>query len=156
MFIFTAKFNKRRAIVAVLVLAAVLIGIILLAGRRDAPDNANAVTGRIVRDNADRVAYLQSLGWSVEEAALDEQAVTIPREFSEVYTRYNEIQLAQGFDLTRHGGAEAVRYTYRVTNHPSGDENAVADIIVCRDEIIAGDIQSVKLDGFMSGLEFAG
>jgi len=156
MFIFTAKFNKRRAIVAVLVLAAVLIGVILLAGRRDAPDNANAVTGRVVRDNADRVAYLQSLGWSVEDTALDEQAVTIPREFSEVYTRYNEIQLEQGFDLTRHSGAEAVRYTYRITNHPSGDENAVADIIVCRDEVIAGDIQSVKLDGFMSGLEFAG
>ena len=154
MFILTARFNKRRAIIAVIVLGIVLIGIVLLAGALKKPTAPEAAIGKAMLNNADRVAYLENLGWAVDHAAIDEQAVTIPREFTEVYERYNEIQKAQGFDLTRFGGAEAVRYTYRVTNHPGGDENAVADIIVYRNEIIAGDIQSVKLDGFMAGLEF--
>ena len=157
MFILTARFNKRRAITAVIALGVVLITIILLAGahsRARIADVPEAAVNNSTLSNADRVAYLQKLGWTIDETALDEQAVTIPREFTEVYERYNEIQKAQGFDLSRYGGAEAVRYTYRVTNHPGGDENAVADIIVYRNEIIAGDIQSVKLDGFMAGLRF--
>ncbi|MDR0906237.1 MAG: DUF4830 domain-containing protein [Oscillospiraceae bacterium] len=154
MFILTAKFNKRRAIAAAVALALVLSVVVLVAGARDRANSASAQVGAVVRDNAERVAYLKKLGWAVEDVACDEQAVTIPREFSEVYKRYNEIQTAQGFDLTKYGGAEAVRYTYRITNHPVEDANAVADIIVYRNEIIAGDVQSAKLDGFMTGLAF--
>jgi len=156
MFIFTAKFNKRRAITAVIALGVVLIAIILLAGARNgsASEAQEPAISLVVKDNAERVSYLQKLGWTVDETAIDEQPVTIPREFTEVYDRYNEIQRVQGFDLTKYGGAEAVRYSYRITNHPSGDSDAVADIIVYRNEVIAGDVQSVKLDGFMAGLEF--
>ena len=48
---------------------------------------------------------------------------------------------------------EAVRYTYRILNYPE-NESVVADIIVFRNEIIAGDIQNNSLDGFMAGLKF--
>jgi len=49
---------------------------------------------------------------------------------------------------------EAVRYTYKVLNYPNA-ENVVADIIVFRNEVIAADVQSTSLDGFMHGLKLA-
>ncbi len=36
---------------------------------------------------------------------------------------------------------------------PSGEENIVADLVVCGQTVIAGDIQSTAMDGFMTGLK---
>jgi hypothetical protein len=154
MIVFSAKFNKKRAVVAVLVLAAVLLAVILTAARANrVVSEAAPQTSSVVKDNAARVKYLNAQGWEVESEPLEEQTVVIPREFSSVYEEYNKIQLAQGFDLKKYGGIEAVRYTYRVTNYPDAGASAVADIIVFRDEVIAGDVQSNALDGFMIGLK---
>jgi hypothetical protein len=149
MVIWTAKFNKKRAILAVAVLAAALIAIILFAGRRDsgAPRPAS-----LVRNNDERVAFLNSLGWEVEETVLEQQQVLIPKEFGAVYEEYNALQLQQGFDLTKYAGMDAMRYTYRLLNYPDANVSAVADIIVCQNEVIAGDVQSNALDGFMKPL----
>ena len=46
-------------------------------------------------------------------------------------------------------------YLYKVLNHPKETE-VFADIIVYRGRVIAGDIQSAALDGFMNGLEYPG
>lgn len=155
MFIFTTKFNKKKAIVAVLVLAAILIAIILIAASNDrANAEETAALSAVVKNNDQRINYLKALGWEVDKTALEEQNIVIPRDFSDVYKKYNEIQLAQGFDLSKYGGIEATRYTYKVLNFPGTSGNVVADIIVYRNEIIAGDVQSNALDGFMVGLEF--
>lgn len=153
MFMYTAKFNRKKAVVAVLVLAAVLCAIIVIAGRFGRAGGADAALSAVVRNNRQRVGYLESLGWRVEEDALDEQKVKIPVSFSDVYLKYNALQIAQGFDLTRYGGVEATRYTYKVKNHPSSENDIVADIIVYKDKVIAGDIQSCAPDGFMNGLK---
>ena len=92
-------------------------------------------------------------GWEDEKNHIDEETVVISRKFADVYAKYNEIQKAQGFDLSEYGGMEAVRYTYKVLNYP-GEKDVVADIIVFRGSVIAGDVQSITLDGFMQGLEF--
>ena len=42
---------------------------------------------------------LQSFGWEVEPQASETREVMIPAEFNDVYTTYNEMQKAQGFDL---------------------------------------------------------
>jgi hypothetical protein len=155
MFIFTAKFNKRKAIAAVLVLAAVLVAIVLIAGNAN---NSNAketaALSAVVKNNEQRVNYLKALGWEVEQNVLEQQKIVIPRKFTDVYKKYNEIQLAQGFDLSKFGGVEAMRYTYKVLNYPEATATVVADIIVFKNEVIAGDIQSNALDGFMAGLAF--
>ena len=157
MFIFTTKFNKKKAVLAVLVLAAILIGIILIAGSVDrSKSNAKetAALSAVVKNNDQRVKFLNSLGWEVDKKVLEEQKVVIPRDFSDVYKRYNQIQIAQGFDLMKYGGIEATRYTYKVLNYPDATGNVVADIIIYRNEVIAGDVQSNALDGFMVGLRY--
>jgi hypothetical protein len=154
MVVFTAKFNKKRAVIAVLVVAAILCAVILLAGRAGGQKTPVSALSAVVRDNEQRVAYLNSLGWQVEETAVEEQSIIIPREFSNVYEEYNQLQISQGFDLTEYGGLEATRYTYRITNYPGANIAAVADLLVFKDEIIAGDVQSNALDGFMIGLKY--
>ncbi len=161
MFIFTAKFNRKKAIAIVLALAVLLIVIILIAANtgnnsNNSVNDANdaAALSAVVKNNEQRVNYLNALGWEVEKEAIEEQEVVIPREFNDVYTNYNALQKAQGFDLSEYGGLEAMRYTYKVLNYPDATGTVVADIIVYRNEVIAGDVQSTALDGFMVGLEY--
>jgi hypothetical protein len=151
---YTAKFNRKKAAAAVLILGAALCLIILLAGRLRGGDGTPASPlSAVVRNNKQRVEYLESLGWQVDGEAIDERRIKIPDVFSDVYIKYNALQIAQGFDLTRYSGLDATRYTYAVRNHPSSDDDVVADIIVYKDKVIAGDIQSCASDGFMNGLK---
>ena len=151
MFIITAKMSKAKAVIFVLLLAVVLCCIVLCAGSKSADAGAFET---VVKNNEQRVSFLNSLGWEVEAEPLDEQSVIIPLTFSEVYAEYNELQMSQGFDLSEFCGCEATRYTYAVTNYPEASGSVVADMIVYRNRIIAGDIQSTSLGGFMHGFEF--
>ncbi len=153
MFIFTAKLSRGRAVAAVLLLAVIIACVILLAGRR-----SDAVTAgefdAVAKNNSQRVEYLESLGWKVSEEPIEEQAVIIPRTFSQVYEDYNELQKSQGFDLKKYCGCEAIRYSYSVTNYPGEDGAVIADLLIYRGRVIAGDVQSTSINGFMQGLGF--
>lgn len=159
MFVFTAKLNKQRIIALVLLLGIVIAAVILLAGgggSDSAPDSGNDVTTERptkVRSNEERIQYLASYGWEVAEEPVETQDIVIPRDFSGAYSEYNELQLSQGFDLTKYCGESATRYTYAVLNYPTGEENILVDIVVCRSVVIAGDVLSPELGGFMHGLE---
>lgn len=156
MFVFTAKFNKKLALTIIVALGVILCVIILIAGAGNKNESAETIThlySSDLRSNSDRVSYLKSLGWEVSEEPIDEQIIVIPRDFTGVYDEYNELQQNQGFNLADYGGMEVTRYTYEVRNYPTGETGVVADIIVYGNTIIAGDIQSPALDGFMHGLE---
>jgi hypothetical protein len=99
--------------------------------------------------NIDRVAYLETLGWLVDEAPLEAVDVVIPGEFTGAYLQYAELQTKQGFNLSNYAGQRATRYTYKVLNYPTQETDILADIIVCGTVLIAGDIQSPSLNGFM-------
>lgn len=104
--------------------------------------------------NEDREAYLTSLGWEYDVNCTEKQ-VKIPVQFNDTYTRYNEIQIKQGFDLTEYKGRDVTVYTYNIKNF-SGYENRdciFANLLVCDNKLIGGDICSTSAsDGFMQGL----
>ena len=62
MFIYTAKFSKKKAVAAVLILGIVLTSVILLAGSRHNDSTDAAALSAVVRTNEDRIAYLEGLG----------------------------------------------------------------------------------------------
>lgn len=97
--------------------------------------------------NARRVDFLESVGVSAEDSAVESKNIIIPEKFSAVYEQYNALQLEAGFDLSRYKGEEAVLYTYPIT----GDTEA--HIIVYEGMIIGGDIASVRLGGSMKPLK---
>ena len=148
MFVYTAKFSRKKLLTVLLLLAAV-IALVVFVSLRGCGKRAGAV-----RTNEDRVAYLEALGWQVEQTPLEEQDVVIPETFDGVYRDYAQLQTEQGFDLERYAGMEATRYTYVVTNYPGARDRVVADLLICRNRVVAGDVQSVALDGFMQGLRY--
>ena len=154
MFIFTAKIHRGR-IAACLAAAVVICGaaaaaVNLLGARGAAVSTAASPKG--VRSNGDRIAYLESFGWTVAEEPLSVEELIIPEEFDDTYTQYLELQSSQGFDLTQYRGKRVKRYTYEITNYPTGETGVQANLLICKNTVIAGEVLSPRLDGFLHGL----
>ncbi|MDO4750186.1 MAG: DUF4830 domain-containing protein [Eubacteriales bacterium] len=144
MFIKTVKWNPRKCIAILILMAVVLSVIILLLGKNDASDDP-------LKGNEERVEYLASCGWEVESEPVDTQQIVLPQELSDVFAEYNELQKKQGFDLSKFAGRQATLYSYRVTNYPSTD-TVLANLYVVEGRVIGGDIHSTSLNGFMHTL----
>lgn len=104
-----------------------------------------------IKTAADRIAFLQSYGWNIEEEAYEVAQVVIPNEFDSVYSRYNELQKGEGLDLSGYKGKTAKRYTYIVKNYEY-DGTVYANILIYKDKVIGGDICSADVNGFIHGL----
>lgn len=152
MFVYTARFSKRKILTAVLIAAAVICALIVIIAVSSG-SRGKAVTAPDMRNNTDRVSYLNSLGWIVEETPLESRTVVIPRSFEGIYADYIALQREQGFPLEDYGGMEATRYTYRVKNWQDSSKEVVADILVYGMSVIGGDIQCPAADGFMTALK---
>lgn len=133
-------FTKKTLIA---VLAAVTAGLIIIGQLFTI--RAGGIDGST---NAMRCEYVSGLGYSVDETAVSEKEIVVPEVFSDVYTKYNEIQKKAGFDLTLYKGKKAVVYTYRL----NGEEDTVINLIVSDKYIIGGDVSSVRIDGEMKPL----
>ena len=152
MFIYTLKFDRKKAIFIVIMAALILFGIIMPV-TIDAPEKDESVTTKITGEEKG-ASYLASLGWKVAKPALKRETVLIPEKFNDVFNKYNALQQSQGYDLEKYAGKEVELYTYQVTNHES-DDTVYAQLYVYKNKVIGGDIHSSSIDGFMSGLKKA-
>lgn len=155
MIVIAAKVSVRKILACVLAAGTVLTGAAVLLPADAQPAAAASENMRLdvkLRTNEQRVALLRDCGWEVIEEPRGEREVQIPEEFDEVYESYNQIQLAQGLDLTPCRGRRATLYTYEITNHPSGEQGVTANLLVRRGKLIAADVSSPQADGFVHGL----
>ena len=126
-------------ILALLIISLIIIGRIFTI-------KAGGIDGST---NALRVEYLSGLGYRVDETAVSVKEIVIPEIFSDVYSEYNRLQQRTGFDLSRYKGEKACVYTYRL----SDSEDTVINLIVSDNNIIGGDVSSVRIDGEMRAIE---
>lgn len=158
MFILTAKLKRERliagaaAVAALCAVVAIAVGVISVRG---GTVSASA-DQKGVKTNEDRVAYLESFGWTVEPEPLAVEELLIPEEFDETYTQYLELQGSQGFDLTQYCGKRVKRYTYVITNYPTGETGVQAGLLIYKNTVIGGDVLSPQLGGFIHSLEMPG
>ena len=153
MLIVSAKLSPRKAIAAVVAFGVVLILMILLAGalrRQEAPGQALVTAAT----EEERAAYLQSLGWEIEPSPTETLEFMLPQPLNESYQEYNQLQLEQGFDLTPYAGMQVKRYSYRVLNYPGYPEDVQADLYLCGEVVIGGDILYCGDSGFVATLVF--
>ena len=151
MVIWTARFSKKaKAVLLLIVLGLIAAVVALLAATQD--DQA----GPEIRlsNNEDRVAYLQTLGWTVEPEPVETLQFLLPETLGDPYLTYNELQVEQGFDLSACCGKQVSRYTYTVTNYPGRAEGVQANLYICEDAPVAGDILCAGADGFQDTLAF--
>jgi len=163
MFITSIKLTKQKMIGAVIIAGLLLCGLILwiaaASGGGSAADGGNASevnnpapSTRNIRTESDRMEFLAGHGWQVTAEGVQSQEVLIPATFDEVFERYNEMQRADGFDLSQYKNRRVMRYTYRVLNHPVQGEEVQATLLIYCDRIVGGDVCSLNQEGFMHGL----
>ena len=99
-----------------------------------------------------RTAYLQSLGWEIDPDSESFRTVIVPDQLEGIMAQYNKMQLRQGYDLNRHLGETCLQYCYEVTNYPDADGKVLVSLYLQDGEIIAADVHSTALNGFMHGL----
>ena len=148
MLIMTTKVDKRKLLIALAAVLAAIAGLLLL-GRDDAQPTANLTAADT---NDARVKFLTDLGWEVTASPAEATEVRIPREADEVFSRYNELQKNQGYDLTKYAGKKFMRYVYQINNFPDAKEPVYATLLVYKDRIIGGDITDTTPGGRVQGL----
>ena len=151
MLIWTARISKRAKAALAVILAGVLLAVVLLLMGRS--DDGQAAQWQLTT-NEDRVAYLESLGWQVEPEPVETLQFLLPEKLEEPYLTYNELQDSQGFDLSGCCGKQVARYTYTVINYPGRPEGVQANLYVCEEQPVAGDILCAGADGFQDTLVY--
>ena len=97
MMVMTTKVDIKKILIVLAAVAAVILAVILLfGGSGDAPADTKAIS-----NNDARVKFLEGFGWQVSTSPKESSQVRIPKEQSEVYSRYNQLQKSQGYDLSQ-------------------------------------------------------
>ena len=152
MMMMTAKVNIKKILIGLIAAVALIIALVsLLGGGKTDPA---AVT--TMSDNDSRVQFLESQGWQVTTSPKEAGQVKIPEEQTPVYSRYNDLQKSQGYDLAQYAGKTVMRYVYEVNNYPDSDQPVYATLLVYKNKIIGGDITNTAAKGAVQGLKKPG
>lgn len=160
MLVFTAKLTRNRIVAGIMSIVFFVCGAILMFSHfaqnqtqgGEVTVSSELISEERLKTSNDRIVLLQSLGWEIQNEPIEFREVLIPEEFDATYSEYNELQKAQGFDLTKYSGKHVMKYSYAVLNHPSGENDVIATLLVYKNRLIGGDVASAKKDGFLHGL----
>lgn len=161
MFIYSLHANTLKLLGVLCLALTALIALIVIVPTYGGDTGATQVGANAVykydgvKTAKDRTDFIGQFGWEVDPEPISAKEVRIPSEFDKVLSAYNEIQRAQGFDLSGYKRKTVMRYTYAVTNYPDWDGEVYINILVYRNTVIAGDVCSADVNGFIHGLEKA-
>ena len=147
MMVMTAKLNLKKILLVLGAAAAVVLSLILVLGGN--PDTPAAPSGE---GNAARVKFLRDQGWEVSDTPMESSQVRVPETTSQIYERYNNLQKSQGYDLSRYAGEKVMRYVYEIRNLPGATAPVYATLLVCKNQIIGGDITDTGVGGKIRGI----
>lgn len=151
MIIVTARIPKKRLLSGAAVLCCCGLAAVVLAFTLSGKAVSASAEVKRIKNNDDRLAYLNGLGWQVSEQPIATEELLIPEEFDGSYQDYLKLQAGQGFDLTQYCGKRVKRYTYQLTNYPSQAEPVQIALLVYKNRVIGGQIQSSS-GSFLHGL----
>lgn len=142
--------TRGTAVLIILFAAAVLAAAVVV---RSMPSGVQSGLRSLVDASKaeGRQKYLSGLGWEIEPSSEQSAKIVLPEEFDGVMADYNNLQKQQGFDMSMFAGQECTQYTYAVKNYP-GEDGVLATLYVHGRRVIAGDIHSTSVDGFMHTL----
>ena len=155
MLIMTARVPRRRlalGVAAAALMCCCAIGLNLGQGVSREVSASAVPSPKGVKTNQDRIDYLAAYGWQVSEEPIATQELLIPEEMDDSYDEYLALQAQQGFDLEKYAGKRVKRYTYEITNYPSGETGVQANLLICKNTVVGGEVLSPQLDGFLHGL----
>ncbi len=140
-----ASFTRKKAVAWVVAATVLILLLIILRWGGARGNDASTTEGR--------ERFLNSLGWEIDVDTEEYRTVLIPEKLTGVLEDYAKMQDEQGYELRKYCGKSCGQYTYTVTNYPNCEETVLVTLYVCGREVIAGDIHTTVLDGFMHGLK---
>lgn len=149
MMMMTAKVNIKKVLIGLIAAIVLIIALVSLLGGGE-PEQTAVTT---MSDNDSRVQFLESQGWQVTTSPKEASQVKIPTEQTPVYSRYNDLQKSQGYDLTEYAGKTVMRYVYEINNYPDADQPVYATLLVYKNQIIGGDVTNTAAKGIVQGLK---
>ena len=155
MLIVTAKLSRRKLALWSAAVVGLLCCALLLGANRGQPAlgvESTLVNTKGIKTNDDRIQFLSNYGWQVVPDPVAVEELLIPKEFDDSYHDYLSLQSEQGFDLTPLAGKRLKRYTYQITNYPSGQADVQVNLLIHKNTVVGGEVLSSKLDGFLHGL----
>ena len=160
MFVYSMRAGTVRFFGVVCVALLLLVALVAfvpelqpIAVAGEVEEDTQSIRYEDVESAEDGVTFLSQFGWEVEAAPVEQANVTIPAQFDKVFAAYNEMQRAQGLDLSNYSGRTVQRYTYRVTNYPGYEGTVLANLLVARGRVIGGDICAAEQNGFLHGFQ---
>lgn len=138
---FSVKNSKKLffialAMITALAVACVAAAVITLEKPSYTAHSDSAGDYSLLIKNGDYGAFFSQLGLHIDEEQKTEKSVTIPNDFDEVYSDYNELQKAAGLDLSGFKGSQASLLTFPLKDGAEG----YAVILVCKDRVIGGHL----------------
>ena len=160
MFVYSLRATTVKLVGVVCVALTVLITLIAFVPTYAISSQTSANVDEAVSYSYDKIKsasdvkdFLAQFGWEVDADPVEVKTVTVPKEFDKVYAAYNELQKAQGLNLSKYKNREVTRYTFSVTNYPDYDGTVYANVLVYRSRVIGGDLSSADVSGFVHGFE---
>ncbi len=100
------------------------------------------------------VSFISQNGWLADTQSVDIKEKLIPAEFDDTYLDYNQLQKQQGFNLEDYRGTVVLQYSFPLLNYPGFEyeEGIFINILTYNDIIIAADICSTSINGFITGV----
>lgn len=79
---------------------------------------------------------------------------SFPRPWATPGGDYAAMQAEQGLPFADFTGQPIRRYTFRITNYPGMDGGVQANLYLCGDTLIGGDVVATGKGGFQHGLAY--
>ena len=151
MFIYSVRASGLK-VFAVILIAAVLVLIIATGGRSVLASSSTEISFTGIKTDEDRRAFINSLGVKLKGGADEEMTFVIPESFDRIMLGYNEIQKAQGLDLSGYAKKRITRYTYEMDGYDGYEGTVYVNLLVYRSRGIGCDISSADPEGFVEPL----
>ena len=135
--------DKKRIVKMTLVVflfSLIIVFVGAFAFKKDSPKG---------KTREERLSFISSFGWEVDKDSEHKDEILIPKEFGEVFSKYNEMQKSQGFDLSKFKGKNVLRYRLKILNHPREKDLAFINLLVYKGKIIGGEVFSPEINGFL-------
>ena len=142
-----------KAIICILMCIPILLPMAACGYSGSSTQETAVLSAPSVASNDGRVAFLKDFGWEVTTTPTESSQVRIPEQPGEVYSRYNALQLSQGYDLSPYAGKRVMRYVYKINNYPGASEPVYATLLVYKNKIIGGDITNTAAKGQIHGFQ---
>ncbi len=154
MFIYSVRASSIKLFAVIVLSLALLVGLIAAGGITGAAVSASSdsINFSGIKTNEDRIRFIARFIPEISGDPKEEVEFSVPESFDRIMLSYNEIQKAQGLDITRYKNKKVTRYTYELASYENYDAPVYVNLIVYRGTVIACDVSSADPTGFVKPL----